>query len=43
MKLTNETDDAVYLKIDGDKFEIDMPAKCYVVIRQGAVEIKKVT
>jgi len=42
MKLTNETDDAVYLKIDGDKFEIDMPAKCQISMRQGAIEIKKV-
>ncbi len=41
MKILNETDSDVYLKIDGDKFEIDMPAKALVVMRQGHIEIKK--
>ena len=42
MKILNETDSSIYLKIDGDRFEIDMPAKAHVAIRQGAIEIKKV-
>lgn len=42
MKITNESDVAVYLKVDGDKFEIDMPPKCTVDMRQGRIEIEKV-
>ena len=42
MKITNETDDAVYLKMDGDRFEIDVPAKANIRMRQGAIEITKV-
>lgn len=42
MKINNETDDAVYIKMDGDKFEIDVPAKAFVHIRQGSIRIQKV-
>lgn len=43
MRITNETHDAVYLRVDGDKFEIDMPALCDVHMRQGNIEIRKIT
>jgi len=42
MKIINETDSAVYLKHEGDHFEIDIPAKACIEMRQGRIEIKKV-
>ena len=42
MKITNETDDSVYLKKEGDNFEIDIPAKSQINMRSGRIEITKV-